>query len=322
MILAYDLRLVSVCLAFFFLAHTALGLIVSWLALRAVRLAARLRPASAARLLLTLRFLPAGLALFGVAVLCVPSYLKFELDAGMEDVGLAWLAVASLGLTIWVVSIARGVTGAARSLRYLRRQRHSGREMRLSEGLPVWVIEAATPLCALSGVLHPRLVVSRCVLRALSDEELAAALRHERAHLDARDNLKRLCLLMAPGVAPLHGGFAFLEHHWARFAEFAADDRAVAGDAERSLSLAAALVQVARLGSGNWTALETRLCADGRDLEERVDRLLQLAPPVDRNRHGQAVWWCGAAVGACLLALLLRPASLYAVHRAIERLMH
>jgi Zn-dependent protease with chaperone function len=282
-----------------------------------------MRPASAARLLLTLRFLPAALALFGVAALCVPSYLEFEPEPAMENVGIAWLAVAMLGLSVWVVSIARGVTGAARSLRYLRRQRRSGSELRFAGGLPpVWVIEIPTPLCALSGVVHPRLVVSRGVLQALSGEELEVALLHERAHLDARDNLKRLCLLMAPAVAPLRRGFAILEHHWARFAEFAADDRAVAGDSGRALSLAAALVQVARLGSGNWTALETHLNADGRDLEERVDRLLQLAPRVERSRHGQAAWWCGTAAAACLLALLLRPASLYAVHRVIERLMH
>jgi Zn-dependent protease with chaperone function len=106
---------------------------------------------------------------------------------------------------------------------------------------------STAPLLALAGIVRPRLVISRGVLRALSAEELAAALRHERAHWTARDNLKRLCILLTPGILPFAGSSRTLERGWRKFAEWAADDRAVAGSARRSCALAAALVRVARM---------------------------------------------------------------------------
>src|SRR2546430_1176329 len=81
----------------------------------------------------------------------------------------------------------------------------------------------------------------RAILEALSAEQLAAALRHERAHRISRDNLKRLCILSAPDILPFLGGSAELERGWAKFAEWAADHAAADGNPDRSLSLAAAL---------------------------------------------------------------------------------
>ena len=110
--------------------------------------------------------------------------------------------------------------------------------------------------------------------------QLAAALRHEEAHRISRDNLKRLLLLLAPGLLPGLHGFGAIERGWARFSEWAADDDAVAGDAHRSLSLAAALVRVARMGgSAPVSPLTAAFLGDSREISARVDRLLSPAPP-------------------------------------------
>ena len=116
-------------------------------------------------------------------------------------------------------------------------------------------------------------------MNALPAEQLAAALRHEEAHRVSRDNLKRLLLLLTPGLLPGLHGFHAIERGWARFTEWAADDEAVAGDAHLSLYLAAALVRIARMGGAPAPSpLATSFLGDSRELSARVDRLLSPAP--------------------------------------------
>ena len=97
--------------------------------------------------------------------------------------------------------------------------------------------------------MHPQLLISKSVLNGLTAEQTEAALRHEQAHRTSRDNIKRFLILLSPDVLPFLRTFASLEHSWAKFTEWAADDQATAGDSHRALSLASALVRVARLGS-------------------------------------------------------------------------
>ena len=353
MILPYLVRLTVLSLACFFLAHAVLAIAMNWLAPWLLQLAERRAPSSAARLLLAARLFPSVASILVVTGVCIPSYLWLEPEAAVEQVGVACLAAALLSTGIWAVSAARGLRAIVLSVRYQRHCRRLGRETRLA-GEKTRVIDGAGGLFALAGILRPHLVISRAVLQTLSAEELEAALRHERAHSLSRDNLKRLLLLLAPDVlpwgrlvactrvvnprkvAPIGNrragwqstpphlpGLQSLEGGWAKFIELSADDRAVGGDAGRSVSLAAALVQVARLGVNmEASPLMNSLVADGRDLEARVNRLLGAAQSEENTRQGTPAFIAASLLGAgTLLLASMGPATLQAAHRLLEHLI-
>ncbi|MDR3698090.1 MAG: hypothetical protein P4L56_00560 [Candidatus Sulfopaludibacter sp.] len=325
MTLPYVLRLLCLCGASFFLLHLALGLAVTLLTPAAARLAGRMRPRRAARFLLALRLFPAAFSVLVVAGLCTPSYLLLEPASTREEVSLWCVLSALLCVTLPAFSVVRCVRAARRSLGYIRCCQLAGRQEHLAgESAPVWVVEGSAPFMVLAGIVRPRLIVSRPVVNALPVRQLAAAMRHEHAHRISRDNFKRLLLLLAPDLFPLWRGFAQLERVWARFAEWAADDYAVAGDSQRSVSLASALVSVARLGACPQAApLITSLLADDRDLAERVDRLLRDVPQESGGeRRSVAVRIAGIMVSGLLLALMVQPATLSSVHGLLEHLTH
>jgi Zn-dependent protease with chaperone function len=325
MTVPYFLRLGCLCLAAFFLVHLAAGLAVARLTPFAIRLAGRMRAARACRWLLFWRLLPPMAAMVAVAGFCAPSYLWLEPRATAEEVGWGCLLAAALGAATCAVALVRAMRAVWSLDRYQRQWRSTAREVRIAGDLsPVLVLDEATPFLALAGIFRPRLVATRSVLDSLAPEELLTAMRHERAHQASRDNLKRLLLLLAPGLLPGWHGLLELERAWARFAEWAADDRAVGGDPRSSVSLAAALVRVARLGSGPAaSALMTSLLADPSDLSARVDRLLEARPVTNAGTWLAVSGPLVAALTAAGLMLLIRqPAALYWVHGTLERLVH
>jgi Zn-dependent protease with chaperone function len=323
--LSYLFRLLCICSASFFLIHTAVAMMVWAGAPAAIRRCESIRPRRAALLLFTLRLLPPALAAFVVTVLCVPSYLRFEPEAAAERTGLACCIAALLGAAACAISLWHALRGVARSLRCGRQFRREGREIRLAgESSPALLLNADAPLMALAGVFFPRIVVSSSVLQALSNEQLEAALLHERAHRVSHDNLKRLLLLLAPQPFLFSRRFAALEYSWARFTEWAGDDDAAGGNPQRSLSLAAALVSVARLGAvPPPSPFFASLVADGRDLSARVNRLL--APkPLKEGLHPTIrllAVVANFAVFGILLAAATRPSVLHLAHHLLEELI-
>ena len=322
MILSYWFRLAWLGLACFFLIHLAVGLAIGLLSPTAIRLAARFRPRTAARLLLMLRFFPLAFSSFLVAALCIPSYLWLEPNSAQEQVGWGCLAAGLLAIAIWLISICRSLNAAARSFLYIQRCLRVGHEARLSgDSCHAWVIDGNAPFLALAGAFRPRLLVSRGVLNTLSKEQLTAALRHEDAHRVSRDNLRRLLIGLAPGILPFFRGFDALERGWTRFTEWAADEKAVAGDPHRAVALADALVRVARVGSAaRASLLVTLLLADCSDLQVRVDRLLRPIPPAGISERWIALLTFGAA--ATLTSILLQPWLLRVAYRFLENLIH
>ena len=329
MAMPYLLRLLCLCLATFFIVHAASALLVWIGAPAALRVAQHSKPGFAAKFLFLFRMFPFALTLFVVLGFCIPSYLWLEPLASGEKVGFACLGAAALGLVIWMLSAFRVGFSLLRTSRYMSSCQRDGQEMAVEgEASPVLVVKREAPVMAVAGLVHPRLIVSRSVLHKLTPEQREAAFRHEQAHQASRDNLKRFLCLLAPDAIPFVSGFRKIERQWARYTEWAADDHAVAGDSKRALSLAAALVSVAKLGvthqpSYLLSSLYSPLVAEDEDLVVRVDRLLReqqyaerpLAPLVQVARNVALV------AGSLVVAALIWPGSLGSVHQILEKLI-
>jgi hypothetical protein len=322
-ILPYTLRLLCLCLASFFLLHLALSavgrVLAPWILGQAQRLGARRPARSAARLVLAFRMLPVAFALAIVAGLCLPSFVAFENQRGSEAAGVPFLAVAALGASTWALSLARAGRAMVRSHRCLARCS----ALQVDERESIWLLDAATPLVGLAGVIRPRVVLSSGVARALSPEQMAAALCHERAHRAAADNWKRLLLALAPDALPGTSLFHAVDRAWARFSEWAADDWAVAQDARCSVPLAEALVRVARMGiTPAVSPVMSTFTSPGDDISSRIERLLNGGAPSAAPSRRLAVFVALGIAVAPFAVTMIAPGSLSAVHELLEGMMH
>ena len=324
--LPYTMRLLCLCGASFFMIHMALALAARLSAGTAVRWAEHMKPSSAARFLFVLRTAPLALTLTAVLAFCVPSYLWLEPEISRERVGFVCVLLAVLGAALWASALLR-VMGAVRgTTRYLHECERHGRKITVpGEDSPALLVADKNPVMAVAGVFRPQLLISRRVMSGLSAEQCEAALRHEHAHLSSGDNLKRLLILLSPDALPFGSAFSHLERAWSRFTEWAADDQATDGDPQRALTLASALVSVAKMGSDRRpTYLSCSLVGGTRDLSERVERLLRPQPKPDKpiKELISLLSGAGGLVAAAIAIMVIWPGSLTVVHQALERLIH
>ena len=306
----YDVRLFCLSFACFTLIHLLLSVSVMSCAPALSRRAHRLSPSIAANVCFTARILPTSVALFLVLALCIPSYLKWEPLSTAEPLGPLCLLSAVFGLSLWSCSLFRAASAGFATFSF---SRNWGREHRLG------------PQVALAGILNPRITISDEVRRTLTLEQLEVVVRHENAHRSNRDNLKRLLLFLTPGLLPFSNGFRQVERSWAKFAEWAADDTA-AITSEDSLTLAGALVSVARLQlvGPSQPVLWTSFLPGEDDLPARVERLLMRAAkpaPVRSNFTFSGIVGT-IAFSVCLLFWAINASFLHAVHRLLEILIH
>ena len=267
-----------------------------------------------------------ALTVFALLAFCIPSYLWLEPEAAGEKVGFVCFLMALLGAATWILSVTRVVSAVRGTVRYLNQCERRGRKINVpGEPSPALLLADESPVLAVAGVVHPRLVISRTVLRGLTAAQRDAALRHERAHRTSRDNIKRFLILLSPDVLPFLRAFTTLERSWARFTEWAADDQAAEGDSHRALSLASALVSVAKMGSKpKLSYLFSSLVHDDEELTERVDRLLRPQPNPGKPAEVLVPFLtsAGALMVSAVVIVLLWPGSLSLVHQALERLVH
>jgi Zn-dependent protease with chaperone function len=305
--MTFWLRTLTIGLAVYALVSLAAAVAVAALARRH----ATWPPVLRARRLAALRLAPASLAA-AAGFAATIAFLVFEPRRTSEDLGLTLQAAALLALAMLAAAVWRWLRLARATNRLTRAWLEKAEPIALP-GISARAMAVAWPfpLVAVVGVRKPMLIIARSVLDACTREELAAILAHEQAHIDRRDNLRRLLFALAPDpLAWLPVSARFLAD-WSRAAEQAADDHAdVTGDRGR-WHLASALVKVARIAAGGGAPsalVPASALYCGRDLDARVRRLLDPQPPsrhepAARPRAGARALITAAASTASLLAL-------------------
>jgi Zn-dependent protease with chaperone function len=314
--LLFVLHGLTLALVWFLVLNAAATLFVVAVAPRVTQRDSVRRPA----FWLGLRLLPAVSSIGFVAAVFLPSYWKYEPREFAEgfDVTLAALAVA--GLVVVATAAARGVTAYRRASRRAQAWSRLARPLTLSDSsMPTFEIDADAPIMALVGVLRPRLLITRGVLQALSDEELSASVAHEIGHQRAWDNLKRLAMRTAPDLLTTTTAARNIEQRWASASERVADRQACSSGRARC-ALASALVKVARLTPPVTPIAEPiSTLVDGGEIASRVHSLLEDAPDAEPRRGS---WhWAALALGFPIAALAYAP-LLRGVHALTELIVN
>jgi len=199
------------------------------------------------------------------------------------------------------IAIARAAWRAIRRARSARRLilRSLRPSARLSLaaarcGLPARELDDETPVCALAGIAHPTVLVSRGALRALTDDELLSALHHERAHISRGDQALAAAVAFFADLLPLWSADLVALYRSAR--EFAADRCALHRTNPETLS--SALIVFAK--KVRTLAGAAALAGDDKaGLVERVRALLEPRAKPPRNLAR------GVAVALALSLILL-----------------
>lgn len=301
------------------LGLSALSALAAWLLERGV---VRPRDSAIPAALISLKLFPGAAALFFTAVVFLPAHWRFEPEGAEESLGITLGTLALVG----AATLARAARRAFRDSRMTRRLEESwqrraiGPQRFLGGSLPVYGLPDASPIISLAGLRHARVFIARPVLDAFSPDELDVSLAHELAHRDAHDNVKRVLVACSPDLLALWPAGRRLERRWRAAVEFAADARASAGSEERAVSLASALLKVARLAPAGAAPAGSGFY-DGTLLWARIDRLLapggsQAAPT--RMRRAWSVSICCMTAAAALVAA---EAVWLGVHLATEGLV-
>jgi Zn-dependent protease with chaperone function len=262
-------RCIGISLALFVLLYVPASLAVSrgWGLLQQLFNPRTAR--SSASLLFALRALPFALASVFTFLFTLPSFLLLEPRSTDEAVGTAPLMLGLCCLVLLAAGIIQAASAQIRSSRALMKWLEGSTVMDSGTAMPVFRTSQDAPSLTVAGVREPKVLVSEAAIAALTPPELRTALRHEMAHAQSYDNLKKLFFRLSS-----FPGMAGLERAWSEQSELAADDAAVScsGDA---LDLAGALIKVSRLSAPQPQAeLTTGLLHSSTALGTRVQRLV------------------------------------------------
>ena len=169
----------------------------------------------------------------------------------------------------------------------------------------------------MAGVCAPKVLVSDAALSALTTRELRTALKHELAHVNSRDNLKKLIFRFIgfPGMAGL-------EAAWSDAAEMAADDAAVSCLSD-ALDLASALIKLSRLAPVQPSAALTTalLQSSSASLRLRVQRLFAWSSPADAFDRRALPYLLSSTLGLAICLIAGYSSVLAGMHSATEWLV-
>jgi len=236
----------ALCLAIFLLVMAG-ALLLCQAGLRMARpLIASWAPRNAANLLFCMQMLPFVLASVTALGIALPAFLEFEPRATSEFVSAKLLFLAAGGVLAVVGMALRAIRAWFSTAGAVARWRTLSTELHVPGlSIPVHRIEHDSPFMVVAGLLRPRIFVGRSIVQALTPDELAAALAHEKAHARSFDNLKQFWLKTIR-LPELLARFATGQRAWTSLSEMAADEDALAEGAS-PLDLSSALIKVARL---------------------------------------------------------------------------
>ena len=306
----FDLRCLSVSLAFFLLSYCLISAVVAHSWGLAAGLAKRLSARRWADLLFILRCLP--LVASGVVTLAfvVPSFILLEPRISSEPVGEVPLFLGICCLTLFAAGVWNAARAHARTSETVANWMSEATAVRTQEQVAIFRIRPDVPALTVAGICAPKILLSNAAAQVLTATEFQTALRHEVAHVRQRDNLKKLFfrLLAFPGMAKL-------ESVWGEAEEIAADDSAVrsVGDA---LDLASALIKLSRFAPVQPSAALTTALVNSptASVNARVARLLSWNEAQAGRR--------GLSLGFVLLPLLGAVAFSVAVYGPLLSEIH
>ena len=238
----FPLRFTLIIFATWAVVAAAGGVLASaaWIRLR--RTGTALAPARRASLIALLRLAPAAVGAIAVLALVVPAFLTFE-PRYVEETSLLVTLAGAGGLLMVGATIGRIAAAFVQGSRLRRTWRTTSSGGTLASPFaPVRILEVPSPVVALLGIFRPELFISRRVIESCDADQVSAILDHERAHLQRRDNLTRLCLHSLVDPLAIVGMAGAMHAAWHQASEQAADD----GTRNR-MALAEGLVRVARL---------------------------------------------------------------------------
>ncbi len=243
----YLLLVISLIFALFFVINLTISLAASLIWRCTGKFARLLSGKEKSNLIFGLRIFPLAFAALLICVFLIPSYFLFEPHDSDENVGfkLAVLAIIS----------AAGMLLAARRIfaTFYVTHRTVSEWLLRSEPLsvenisaPVYKLEHPFPVIAVVGVLRPKMFIASQVFEVLSKNELAAAIAHERGHLDGSDNFKRMVLRVCRDLLIFPIGRK-LEVLWTETTEESADEFAAGNGSLIALDLASALIKISKI---------------------------------------------------------------------------
>ena len=272
----------------------------------------------AADLLFGLRMFPLATAAVITAAFTVPSFLLLEPRSIDEPIGAIPLVFGVFGAVLGIFGVVNAGMALRRASRSISSWTTEAQAVQTGSAVPVLRIARTFPAMTAAGIVRPRVLVSSAAEFVLNTNELQTALNHELAHVQRRDNLKRLLLRFVA-----FPGMSGLETAWFEATEMAADDAAVANAAD-ALDLAAALIKLSRLGPveppADLTAALVHSPASA--MNARVERLVAWSEQrrVPFRKHSS---WYGVGAALATVALLAVSYSqvLARVHTATEWLV-
>ncbi|HST12952.1 MAG TPA: M56 family metallopeptidase [Terriglobales bacterium] len=266
----FVLRCVGVSLSFFLLLYCGLSLAVmrGWRIAR--RACANLPAQRLSNVLFGLRSLPFAAASFVTLIFVVPSFLLLEPRVVAEPIGEIPLSLGIVCLFLLGAGVMNAVAAQRRTVRAVNGWMQGATTDSNCYPVPLFRIRPSAPALAVAGGLSPRMFLSDAAAAVLNGQELETALKHEIAHVQRRDNLKKLLFRFC--ALP---GMSGLENAWSDAAEMSADDAAVSSS-RQALDLASALIKLSRFASAQPnTVLAIGLAqARGSALNTRIERLV------------------------------------------------